>query len=107
MRAYEKPQYNREVRRCIPEGASLATSTKMPDAKKNTKKAAADYMMEPHDPQDSISSQALARNPPSRATKKLTEGTNSRLSTKNCQSKLVYTFGYILWLQIAEWQLAL
>jgi len=35
---------------------------------KTTKKAAADYMTEPHDPRDSISSQASARSPSSRAT---------------------------------------
>jgi len=35
---------------------------------KTTKKAAADYMTEPHDPRDSISSQASVRSPSSRAT---------------------------------------
>ena len=46
----------------------LPLQKKMPDAKKTTKKAAADYMTEPHDPRDSISSQASTRSPPSRAT---------------------------------------
>ena len=41
----------------------------MPDAK-TTKEAAAGYMMEPHDPRDSISSQALAPSPSSRAAVK-------------------------------------